>query len=137
MAEQSVNNQYYAGADWVAKVTKQQMSELGKEVANLLGNLYAGIYHIQRPAIKADWTNNNWIEIVVRSDSFATYDLDLLTRLVVLCHDACLRCQLDARAPGYIRLMFHRRKRAGSIFERHPSIEDAIKKIRGDYGRTD
>ena len=121
----------YAGADWIKSVIQrkgQTISPLGEEVADLLGQLFRGIYHEGTQASKVDWAHPRHIQIVINHFSFCTYDADLLTRLVVLCHDTRLRCELKAAAPGWLRLVFYKRtQRDGSIFERHPTIEEAIK----------
>lgn len=123
----------YSGSD---HLTKETLSPLGKDVADLLGDLYLGIYHIpERTLEKVNWGNNQYISIVVRDDDFSTYDFDRLTRLVVLCHDRCLRCEIHGRGFNYLELMFHRRKRDGKeLWERHPTIEDAVERCRKAYG---
>lgn len=125
----------YMGANWV----KQQCAELspfGERVADLLGELYRGIYHINYGALmhkRTDWTSDTRIEIVVPDDGwFGTFDGNRLTNLVILCHDACIKCDLRAANIGYLRLIFYPRKgRTGDIYDRHPTIEEAIKACRG------
>lgn len=114
------------GPEWLKKSIKvEHISPLGEDVARLLNDLYVGIYHIHPEVTRVDWAEKHHIEIILRG-CWATYDFDNLTRLVFLAHDYGLRVQLDARAPGYVRLMFHRRTRDGGYSERHPSIEAAL-----------
>lgn len=117
----------------VAIFPNKSVSNLGIEVANLLDELYNGIYHIRHNALaKVSWDNEIYISIIVEDASFATYDFNRLTKLVVLCHDKCMRCEIHGKGPGYIELIFHKRKcRDGQIYERHPTIEDHVKLIRG------
>lgn len=40
------------GADWIKTAYKTEMSPLGEAVADLLDDLYSGIYHIAGPGLK-------------------------------------------------------------------------------------
>jgi hypothetical protein len=44
----------YAGAGWVKAMTGQTMSPFGENVADLLGDLFLGIYHIERDVRRAE-----------------------------------------------------------------------------------
>lgn len=120
----------YAGANWVAdwlEVDKpnEKMSPFGIVVADILGELFLGIYHISKSVFRADWTNENRIQMTIRG-SMSTFDFDVLTRLVFLAHHCAIRIEIEPASPEYIRLIFHRRQRAGHIYERHPSLDDAV-----------
>lgn len=123
----------YAGSEWVERATKSQLSELGRQVADLLGDWQRGIYHIGRFVHQTDWKNTHWIEVILPDSDLATFDSDGLTRLVVLCHDRCIRMVVVAVTNRYIRLIFHPRKREGQMGERHPTMEQAIETIRKEY----
>lgn len=127
----------YAGADWIERQLKHtqpgaQMSDLGKNVADLLGELFLGIYHQDRQALKVDWTNPSYIEIVIYGE-MSTFDYDHLTRLVFLAHDYAIRVEIQAAAPRYLRLIFSQRTREGDIYRRHPTIEDALTSWRKNH----
>ena len=127
----------FAGADWLIAnriAQEETISELGRKVADLLGDLNRGIYHLNPKSLrKVDWTNPDWIGVTV-VDGLATWDYNDLTHLVVLCHDRMLRCQIDGLGPGYLRLCFHRREsREGRVSQRHPTIMEAIETIRVQY----
>jgi hypothetical protein len=123
----------YSGWEWIKAACKTEPSELGKEVADILGQVYRGIYHIEKPARKVDWSNKYWIVICLYGD-MATFDGQVLTELVVMCHDRAIRMEISGAAPNYLRLMFHRRTRFGTMISRHPTIEDAIERIRDLIG---
>jgi hypothetical protein len=114
----------YAGSGWIKSATKQELSPLGVKVADLLGELFLGIYHIERESLKVDWTNNHYIEINIYQD-LSTFDYDRLTRLVFLAHWFCIRVQITPCNFRYIKLMFHNRAREGFIYDRHPTLEEA------------
>lgn len=126
---------HYAGADWIKRafVPERAMSPLGTAVADLLGDLFFGIYHLNYTSLgKVEWGNPHWIAFNL-DRGIATFDGDELTRLVVLCHDRCLRCDITGKAPRYMELLFHQRQRAGEMYARHPTIENAVARIRSAY----
>lgn len=99
------------------------------ECFEMLCDLFFGAHHvcgIVKPAGRG-------IEINARnaSNKFATFDFDGLTRAVVLAHDRCIRFSIEPSGPGMLRLFLHKRhSRAGSMYERHPTIEDHITMLR-------
>ncbi len=110
------------------------MSPLGRRVADLLGQLFAGMYHLQSNITsKPDWSNERCIAVSVPIHNMGTYDFSGLTMLVVLCHDAAIRCELQASAFGYVKLCFSQRQRYGGCTERHPTMEQATAKIREKF----
>jgi hypothetical protein len=113
----------YAGAGWVKAAARKEMSEFGEEVADLLGDLFLGIYHIERDVWRADWSTPGHISLTIRGNSWATWDGENLTRLVVLAHDRCIRVEMEAAAPRTMRLTFSPREREGPIWKRHPTLE--------------
>lgn len=123
----------YSGADWIKSSLKIEPSELGCQVADILGQVFRGIYHIEKPVQKVDWTNKRWIEICLFG-SISTFDFQHLTELVILCHDRCVRLEITGAAPKYLRLMFHQRKREGNMTMSHPTIDQAINGIHQNIG---
>lgn len=124
----------YSGSDWIEKSFKCKCSRLGKEVADLLGDTFQGIYHLSYRALqKTQWENNYVIEFNY-SGSLETVDFNLLTILVVLAHDRMIRVSIRGIGPGYMQLIFHKRtRRTGKFHERYPTIENHIKQIREHY----
>lgn len=126
----------YSGHEWIqenirAKGQTLQMSPLGQDVADLLGELFYGIYHISPKALeKVDWGNPHWIEITIGYKDFSTTDFDDLTRLVFLAHHLAIRVSLEAKARQHLRLLFHRRERTGDYSRRHPFLEEAVKRFK-------
>lgn len=62
--------------------------------------------------------------------SLSTFDGDMLTRLVVLSHSKLMRAEVS-RAGMRLRIAVWKRQATGSLFERHPSLEDLIKSCGG------
>lgn len=138
MSEKKKMRIKYAGADWVKASLKVEMSPLGEEVADLLGQLYQGIYHIDDEARRVKWNNPDWIEIVVRDNGFATFDHGLLTLFVLLCHDSSIRGQISVANFRKLKMTFWKRSsREGSIYERHPTMEEHISILRERYSEVE
>lgn len=129
--EPSIAADYFAGADWVEKSLGRTLSPIGRKAANVLGFVYAGIYHLDQAALKkVNWADK-WNVHVIIDGSLATYDANALTRLVIAAHDLCARVEIEARAYRYLRLTFSERERNGrSVITSHPTIEQAIESAR-------
>ena len=124
----------FAGADWIKRTFKKELSPLGENVANLLGDLFGGIYHIDHRALsRVDWANDHHIILILGWQGLSTYDMNELTRLVFLCHDYMLRCSISGTGPKYIEMMFHQRQREGDLYQRHPTIEQALEDYRKSH----
>ncbi len=124
----------YAGADWVENEMHHaekdfKISPLGRAVADFLGELFLGIYHLDISALhKVEWGNNHHIIVSIGWKSWATYDYDLLTRLVFLAHHMALRVELQPSRNQYVRLMFHQKSRSGK-YESHPTLRQAVERF--------
>ncbi len=95
-------------------------------MADLLGELFAGIYHLDKKELpKVDWENTHHIVVKTGERAMSTFDNSELTRLVLLAHHYCLRAEISGTKGGLI-LMFHRRERDGEISRRHPTIDQAV-----------
>ena len=124
-----------AGAGWVRDSFRCEPSPLGAAVADLLNDVFAGIYHLNHRSLrKVDWTDP-YVIMLNHDGALPTFDYDFLTQMVVLCHDRCLRLQIKGKGPRILELMFHQREREGGISHRHPTIEDAVASIRARYAR--
>jgi len=126
----------YSGHEWMESQVVE-MSEFGKEVADILGQAYMGIYHIQDSVLnpRVRWGDAHGISIVIFG-GLHSYDNNLLTRLLVLCFDRKVRLEINPRAFRYLELYFTKRTRRHSpnYYDRMPYLEDHIKKIRDVVG---
>jgi hypothetical protein len=136
----SINPKHHAGAEWLIRNGKanpsiENISDLGIRVADFLGYLYAGIYHISSQVLhkRVDWSNKHWIEVTVSHHAMATFDYSYLTKAVLLAHHFCLRLAIEGAAPKYIRLVFHPRTREGDIGHSHPTLDEAVTKFKESF----
>jgi hypothetical protein len=104
---------------------KDWMSNDHWECYEFLADLFHGFHHIcgrlheHGDGIALNCTN--------ASNRFATFDFDYLTRAVLMAHERCIRFSIEPSGPGMLKLILHKRhKREGSMYERHPTIEQAI-----------
>jgi hypothetical protein len=103
---------------------KEWMSNDQWECAEMLADLFFGWHHIVgeiKPSgsgVKLNTSATNWA---------ATYDYDGLTRAVVMGHDRMIRFEFQPSGPRMMQLVLHKRHcRDGQMYERHPTIEEAI-----------
>ncbi len=120
----------YAGAGWLRDNLKyanptMQVSEFGARVADLLGFLYMGLYHLDGVE-KHDWSQDYRIAVTIGKYDLSTYDNDRLTVLVLLAHRMAIRVAIESASPWRLRLIFSNRRREGKWHERHPDITEAL-----------
>lgn len=65
----------------------------------------------------------------------STFDADDLTRLVLLAHERCIRVQVEQGGPNRLRIAIWKREREGCLYERHPTIEQALERFREGRGK--
>jgi hypothetical protein len=125
----------HSGAEWVKQSLRpKEISPLGIAVADLLGDVFAGIYHLDDKKLRlVDWGDSYVISVQLSHTTLATWDSDSLTRLVVLSHDRCLRLAISARTVNTLQLMFHWRQRGASVMEGLPTMEEHLALIRRYY----
>lgn len=122
----------YAGAEWIEENIRANgqpiaMSSIGRKAADLLGELFEGIYHLdQKMLMKTDWSNNLWIKISISHRSLSTVDFNMLTMLVFLAHHLALRVTVEAGARNHLWITIHERQRGGRFFENHPTLDQAV-----------
>ena len=93
-----------------------------EEAETFFSDFYLGKHHIYA-TIKP--YGEGWC--INHAGGFSTFDFDNLTRLVFLAHEKCIRVELTQGGPRAIKIAIWKRKgRTGSIYERHPTIENAL-----------
>lgn len=122
----------HSGSAWLCQCHITNISPLGEQVADLLGDLFVGLYHLDG-AKKVDWANDHHIEIRAAYKEWGSFDSNLLTKLVFLAHDRCLRVSINPRSAHALTLLFHQRQREGGTWERHPTIDQALAMHREYY----
>lgn len=125
----SANDMTY-GEEWL-RACRKDVSRSGARVANLVNWWLRGIYHAQNDVLRADWSRD-YVELILYGfgGRLATFDSDMLTRLVIGAHDHAIRVSLEPCNPRYLRVLFHPRHRDhGHVYGRHPVIEAACERM--------
>lgn len=127
----------FAGSDWIEQAGMGPLSTAGRIAADLLGEVFRGIYHLSSRALRrVDWSKRSGIELSVH-DGLATWDSDTLTRLVVLSHAMMCRVEICSSGPRLLKLWIHlRATRSGPTYARLPDLDDHIREIMEPYSRA-
>lgn len=116
-----------------------RFSEHGQAVIGLLDDTFGlgGRRHFGDLS-RVNWEHASCVSLFY-SKPLATFNDDTLTQLVVRCHDASIRLQIDAVRPRVFQLTFSARARTGTRYERHPELEPAIQQVRSQtyFGRVE
>ena len=111
----------------------EELSPFQAKVMDICGMVGGGIYNAPINWEKVDWgVGGTWRRMFVpwRDGRMATFDFYPLTLLVLLCHEARIRCEILAKAAGHFELFFSERSHEGGMAERHPNIDEAIAAFR-------
>lgn len=103
------------------------------ECLALLSDLFGGLHHVYG---KISGSRPDSISINAENcrNHFATFDYSWLTVATVLAHDRMIRFGIEPSSGGKLQLTFQKRsEREGDASSMHPSIEDAIAKIRKQF----
>lgn len=99
------------------------------ECCKMIFDLIGGEHHLNGK-IKEHGTGI----VYVTGSSFATYDFSTLTTLVLLAHKRTIRVEINACNFSHIKIcLWKRTKIAGRYWEKHPTIEEAIKEFNKIY----
>jgi hypothetical protein len=108
----------------------EHLSDFQAKVMDILGMVCGGIYNAPISWEKVEWQVGRGVAVVLRDNGFATWDFSSLTRLVFLCHEARIRCDITSHTRGYFRLFFTPRNATGGMAERHPNLDEAVAAFR-------
>jgi hypothetical protein len=82
--------------EWVEEQFQVRVPDRVRPIVEMLDQAFGGIRRVE--PVREGWVNwaHHWgMELVFRNQSFDTYDGDILTRLVVLCHDRAIRMEIS------------------------------------------
>ncbi len=104
----------------------EKLTEFQAKVIDILGMVGGGIYNAPINWDKIDWRCGHGMFVPYRDGHMSTFDFYRLTMLVLLCHEARIRCEISAKAHGHFELGFWQRSHEGGMGSRHPNIEEAV-----------
>lgn len=115
-------------------IPQKPLTDFNRRAIGLLCSAYGmGPWNIPVNWDRMKWGNDRHTPFVVNAygRGFASWDSSYLTRLVIGAHDEMIRVEISPRSFRYLAIdMWPRRAREGSMFERHPTIEEAVKQYR-------
>lgn len=98
------------------------------ECLRMLADLTRGFHHLFG---KIRASNDNGIQCELECHNYlGTFDYNELTRLVVMAHDRAIRAEIRPCGTKRLSIYLHKRSREGTETQRHPTLEDAVTKIR-------
>lgn len=122
-----------AAHEWVEANVGHPLSEFQRRAVDLLiAGLNTGPWNVPIKWERVDWRFGGGVRFTLRKSSLATFDFDHLTRLVILAHDRCIRVGVEPRSFQYLAITMYPRKSEGAMHDRHPTIEEAIARLRAD-----
>lgn len=117
------------------KPAPEQLSAFQAKVIDICGMVGSGIYNAPINWEKIRWGSGSpdghgTMSVPWRDGTMSTYDYRPLTLLVLLCHEARIRCEIRAKGYGHFELMFHERAANEDMVLNHPSIDEAVAHFR-------
>jgi len=115
------------------KAKPEKLTPFQAKVMDICGMVGGGIYNAPINWDKVDWGGGaGYAGMFVpwRDGRMATYDSNCLTLLVLLCHEARIRCSIRAKACGHFELGFWPRSNGSDIIASHPGIDEAVARFR-------
>jgi len=110
---------------------EERLALAQERIRNVLATTFRGIHHCGKIKKYDEGTVNEMWE-TNKYGGMTTYDFDELTRLVIAAHDECVRVEISHSGPGLVKIrLWARDNRDGKYYEKHPTIEEAIKAFRG------
>lgn len=98
-----------------------------QQAIDFFAELYYGEHHI--PTEVRPWGSGYFV--AHKHGDIATYDFNMLTRLVLMAHDKCIRASIAPHTIGSFKICIFQRDRTGGFSKEHPTIEQAIE----DYNK--
>ncbi len=124
----------YMGAEWLQKQLNYkknpvQLSDLAKDVADIMGQVEAGLYHWEDVVSSKGWKGGDRIDLNYPSKLMTGYFGGSLTLLVVLCHSKKIQLTIKPSSPTSIKLSFVRASEQPSIDEAISTLADKVDAI--------
>jgi hypothetical protein len=95
----------YQGAEWMRR-SGFNLSPLGELVAEIVGFVWRGIYHLSRRDLEAsDFADQRFVRVRVPG-GLSTWDYPQLAELVALCYQNGLRMEIQPRGQRHLMLAF-------------------------------
>ncbi|WP_208491238.1 hypothetical protein [Paraburkholderia tropica] len=113
-----------------------KLNAFQRSVFDIVGMVGGGIYNapISWDAIRWKGWGHGIAIPWKRGHDLSTFDFNTLTKLVFLCHEARIRCEIRSNGFHGLLLCFWPRKAEGCVATRHPNLEEAVTSFREYLG---
>lgn len=109
----------------------EKLTRFQAKVMDILGMVGGGIYNAPINWEKVGWSvGGRGLFVPWRDGRMSTFDFYALTNLVLLCHEARIRCEIRAKAAGHFEMSFFQRSHEDGLASRHPNIDEAVAAFR-------
>jgi hypothetical protein len=119
----------FDNAGWMSSSLGRALTPFEARVVEILGIVGGGIYNAPINRHKINWDYGGGVS-VVWMNTVATFDFNELTKLVFLCHEARIRCEIESAGPRKLRMSFWQRQPEGPFQKRHPNLDEAVADFR-------
>ncbi len=116
-----------AGKGWPG--APDRLSPFQACLFDIIGIACGGIYNAQLDWDSLDWRYGRGVSMAYWG-GLATFDLNCLSTLVLLCHEARIRFSVECSRPCRLRLSFWPRAATGDVASRHPNLDEAVAALR-------
>lgn len=114
----------YDNPGWVEAHLNRKLTPFQRRVADIVGIISSNAYNAPVKWEKVEWEYGRGV-MVPYERTLATFDLQNLTTLVFLCHDARIRLEIGPHGTRGLKLAFWQREPNGSFSRRHPDLGEA------------
>lgn len=115
--------------DFFGESRKPDWTDGDVRVLSVADSAFGGLHHVHSYKRIDGCPHGAWKVVVYRS--IATADWDQLTRLVLFAHERAVRVEITPHGPFHLALhMSARVRKPESYTSHHPTIEEAVAKIR-------
>lgn len=109
----------------------ERLTPFQAKVADIIGMVFGGVYNAPITWERVDWKYGTGVSFALKHrDSLETWDFDRLTRFVFLCHEARIRGEIEGGGFHSLRLSFWPRTNSGTVWSRHPNLDEAVAAFR-------
>lgn len=100
------------------------------DAKDFFSDFFGGEHHL--PSEIKEFGPGGWC--IGMLGELATFDFNQLTRLVFMAHDRAVRVSVMGHGMSRIRITIFNRDRSGHMYQRHPTLAEALSDWRETHG---
>jgi len=124
----------YAGSEWLQNQINYrknpfQLSELARDVADIMGQVEVGLYHWENVVSSKGWKGGDRIDLNYPCNLRTGFLGSSLTLLVLLCHSKNIQLTITPCSPSAIKLSFVRASEQATMDKAISFLADTVEAI--------